>query len=73
MVAAPEYDLPTQAKIPPALAVLHNFIWIHDPDYDVQDGDDYEDGNNPHPSVAIELEHIGRHISQAEKDQASER
>ena len=59
MVVAAEYDLPTQARIPPALAVLHNFIRIHDPDDNAQDEDDYEDGNNPHPSVQIELEHLG--------------
>jgi len=73
MVVAPEYDIPTQAKIPPALAVLHNFIRIYDPDDNAQDEDDYKDVNNPHPSVGIELEHLGGHISQAKKDQASEK
>jgi len=28
----PEYDLDTQARIPPALAALHNFICRHDPE-----------------------------------------
>ncbi|KIO00087.1 hypothetical protein M404DRAFT_153719 [Pisolithus tinctorius Marx 270] len=32
MVAAPEYDLQVQAKLVPALCVLHNFICTHDPD-----------------------------------------
>jgi hypothetical protein len=31
MVAAPEYVLETQAKFPPALAAIHNFIRVHDP------------------------------------------
>ena len=30
MVAAPEYVLETQAKFPPALAAIHNFIRVHD-------------------------------------------
>jgi hypothetical protein len=30
MVAAPEYVLETQAKFPPALAAIHNFICVHD-------------------------------------------
>ncbi|KAH9980721.1 hypothetical protein BJV74DRAFT_779024, partial [Russula compacta] len=32
MVAAPEYDINTQAQFVPAMAALHNFIRIHDPD-----------------------------------------
>jgi hypothetical protein len=32
MTAAPEYSLETQAKMVPALCVLHNFIRVHDPD-----------------------------------------
>ncbi|EGO05085.1 hypothetical protein SERLA73DRAFT_44852, partial [Serpula lacrymans var. lacrymans S7.3] len=32
MVAAPEYALEVQAKLIPALCVLHNFIQLHDPD-----------------------------------------
>jgi hypothetical protein len=32
MVAAPEYTVETQAKFPPAMAAIHNFIRIHDPD-----------------------------------------
>lgn len=35
MVAAPEYDLPTQTKLVPAICVLHNFIRVHDPNDDV--------------------------------------
>lgn len=32
LLLAPEYNLEIQARIPVALAVLHNFIRIHDPD-----------------------------------------
>lgn len=32
MNVAPEYDMQTQAKIPCALAALHNFIRVNDPD-----------------------------------------
>ncbi|KAF8835865.1 hypothetical protein BDN67DRAFT_912215, partial [Paxillus ammoniavirescens] len=34
MVACPEYYVVTQAKLVPALAVLHNFIWTHCPPAD---------------------------------------
>ena len=43
MVAAPEYSLAVQAKLVPALCVLHNFIRIHDPeDEEELDSDDDE-------------------------------
>lgn len=48
---APEYPLTVQAQLVPALAVLHNFIRIHDPsnlppeDDDPQLGD-YDYGDN---------------------------
>ena len=32
LVHPPEYDMDVQAHLPPALAALHNFIHIHDPD-----------------------------------------
>ena len=35
MVAAPEYDLPTQTKLVPAICILHNFIQVHNPNDDV--------------------------------------
>ena len=78
MSAAAEYSLSTQAKIPGAIAALHNFIHVHDPD-DLahDDGDNSDDsetedfeyfntGDNP-----ITPESLGGHISQAEKDRAS--
>ena len=71
MVVAPEYNLQTQAKIPAALAALHNFIRIHDPDDNAQDEDDYEEDHNLRSPVEIHAEHLGGHISQAEKDRAS--
>jgi hypothetical protein len=40
MVAAPEYSLQTQSKIPLALAALHNLICVVDPD-DEADMDGY--------------------------------
>jgi hypothetical protein len=27
----PKYAMCIQARIPPALSAIHNFIWIHDP------------------------------------------
>lgn len=72
MVVAPQYNLHTQAKIPAALAALHNFIRMHDPDDDAQDnnGHNLEEGHSLQSSVEIEVEHLGGHISQAEKDRA---
>ena len=32
LIVAPEYDLPTQAKMIPTICVLHNFICVHDVD-----------------------------------------
>lgn len=32
MVGAPEYPVQTQAKLIPALCVLHNFIQTYDPE-----------------------------------------
>ncbi len=39
-----------QARLPPALAALHNFIWKHDPD-DIAAFDDVED---PQPGAHVE-------------------
>ncbi|KAL0948693.1 hypothetical protein HGRIS_008827 [Hohenbuehelia grisea] len=38
MTAAPEYSIAIQAMIPCALAALHNFITIHDPDNFADEG-----------------------------------
>ena len=69
MVAAPEYSLQTQAKIPLALAALHNFIRINDPNDDAFHEDDNEDDGG-YVEQEINLEHLGQQISQVEKDRA---
>lgn len=73
MVAAPEYNLRTQAKIPLALACLHNFIRISDPDDEAHNDNDYndEEADNTRVHNEINPEHLGQHISSAEKDRAS--
>jgi hypothetical protein len=75
MAAAAEYSLRTQSKIPGAVAVLHNFVHIHDPDdlaYEDGDNDDSDDEGPPNRSeIPITPETLGGHISQAEKDRAS--
>jgi hypothetical protein len=43
LLIAPEYDMTIQARIPPALCALHNFICRHDP----SDIEDYIDNDNP--------------------------
>jgi hypothetical protein len=43
LMLAPEYSLETQARLVPALAVLHNIIRIIDPD-DLPEDDDNQDG-----------------------------
>ena len=76
MVAAPEYDIHTQAKIPYALAALHNFIHIHDPDDNATTSYDHTEGSHsqdPQPSHEINPEYLGGNISQAERNHASER
>lgn len=72
MIAVPEYDLRTQAKIPLALGALHNFIWIHDPTDKADTSDDYlVDSRQVYHGAEINPEHLSGHISQAEKDWVS--
>lgn len=80
MAAAAEYNTRTQAKIPGALAALHNFISTHDPDdlaqIDKAPGDEDEEanmGNNGPLELEINADHLGGHISTAEKNRATER
>jgi hypothetical protein len=77
MAAAAEYSLQTQAKIPAALAVLHNFIRIFDPDDLAEEEEDLgniEDfTNNLPPEIPITPENLGRHISPAERVRAGEK
>lgn len=74
MSAAAEYNLHTQAKIPGAIATLHNFIHIHDPDNLAHDDSDNSNSDDEDfaPSntgdIPITPESLGGHISQAEKD-----
>jgi hypothetical protein len=71
MVAASEYNLWTQAKIPLALGALHNFIHVHDPADKAETAYDYLVGSGQvNYGANINPEHLGAHISQAEKDQA---
>ncbi|KAF8871546.1 hypothetical protein BD779DRAFT_1453842, partial [Infundibulicybe gibba] len=80
LTAAAEYDLRTQAKIPCALAALHNYIRIHDPD-DATGGDsDAEESNNldipniAHYEADVDVsDDLGAHISTAEKERAAAR
>jgi hypothetical protein len=46
LIHPPEYDLDIQARIPPALAAVHNFIRRHDPDEieEFADSEDLEPG-----------------------------
>lgn len=69
MVASPEYDLRTQAKIPLALGSLHNFIRIMDPDDEATDDEDEPESSIVH-TTEINPDHLGGNISQAEKDRA---
>ncbi|KAF8815798.1 hypothetical protein BYT27DRAFT_7070751, partial [Phlegmacium glaucopus] len=78
MAAAAEYSIHTQAKIPGAIAALHNFVHVHDPDdlaeEDGDNSDDSDDEETPHRQpheIPITPENLGGHISQAEKDRAS--
>jgi hypothetical protein len=74
MVVSPEYSLQTQAKIPLALGSLHNFIRISDPGDDARDDEDYcdDEDQTSFSQPDINSEHLGQHISQAEKDRASD-
>ena len=74
MAAVAEYSVKTQAKIPAALAALHNFIWIYDPDDLAEEDDDSDNENHiPPPEIPIIPENLGHHITTAEWVQAAER
>lgn len=70
MVAAPEYSLRTQAKIPLALAALHNFIHVTDPDDEAEHEDDHKGGDHGAQSHEIDPAHLGQYITEAEKQRA---
>ena len=72
MVVAHKYDLQTQAKIPLALAALHNSTHILDPMDNAETEDDYstEDLMNNHsapPPLPIDPTKLQSHITQEEK------
>ncbi|KAF9220432.1 hypothetical protein BS17DRAFT_653600, partial [Gyrodon lividus] len=77
MIACPEYSVATQAKLVPALAILHNFIHIHCPSADqIQH---YQDTFTPlggdmeqHYEQAIPA-HYGLKIGSAEAETAAAR
>jgi hypothetical protein len=75
MVAAPEYSLAVQAKLVPALCVLHNFIRIHDPeDEEELDSDDDEVEVEADQEIQItqqRKEDFGCSITPAEREQAA--
>jgi DDE superfamily endonuclease len=50
LVHPPQFDMDIQARLPPALAALHNFICKHDPD-DIADFDNVDD---PQPGAHVE-------------------
>lgn len=80
-----EYDLQTQAKFAPAIAVLYNFILLNDPD-DLEDNNvegsseeeksvDYATSSHTgdsEPYVLNEAD-LGRSISAAERKQAGDK
>ena len=71
LVVAPEYDLRTQAKMVPAICVLHNFICIHDND-DLPDVHQVPDANRGVVVTDGVDSELGGDISSAERNQASE-
>lgn len=71
LVVSPEYDLATQAKMVPAICVLHNFIRIHDVD-DLPVVSDSQRRAVLRDVSADTLGSLGGDISNAEKNRASE-
>jgi hypothetical protein len=67
LIVAPEYDLETQAKMVPAICVLHNFIRIHDMDDlpNVPQHSQMREGPTNHTGE------LGGDISTAESNRAS--
>ncbi len=74
MASGAEYNLRTQAKIPAALAALHNFIRVWDPE-DMPDADDDNDLDTEisedREETLIPPENLGSNISQAERLRAA--
>ena len=69
----PEYDMSIQARIPAALAALHNFIRVYDPgdiDVDVDEPLNFQFGRDPSDRDVGEL---GSLVTLAETARANER
>lgn len=71
-VCKPEFSLETQAKIPPALAALFNFVRIHDPSPTGEDGRGqiYPSATNPENTLTRNPDHLGGFISAEETKRA---
>lgn len=78
LIHTPEFDLRTQAKIVAALAVLFNFIRIHDPD-DINTEQFRARADRAHRTPRDDVyevparEELGGYISAVEKDEADKR
>src|ERR1700722_4464757 len=57
LVVAQEYDLPTQAQLVSALAVVHNFIYIYNPE-DLPEDEDLEDAVGPGGDRGVDHGHL---------------
>jgi hypothetical protein len=67
LLLAPEYPVETQAKMVPAMAAVHNFIRIHDPD-DITDDIHVGGGPGPTQSTRLQQEQLGGEISTTERN-----
>ena len=69
LLLAPEYDMDIQARVPPALCALHNFIRQHDPS-DIEDYSDLAEFSHIHvddPGIGDLAMHT---LTAAERDSA---
>jgi hypothetical protein len=77
MIACPEYSVATQAKLVPALAVLHNFICTHCPSADniqhYQDNFTPLGGDLEQDYEQVVPDHYGSDIGSAEAETAAAR
>jgi hypothetical protein len=65
LVVTPEYNLATQAKMVPAICLLHNFICVHNIN-------DLPVVSESHGAVRTQVGELGRDVSLAERNRASE-
>ena len=70
LVHPPEFDMDTQSRLPPALAALHNFIRMNDPDDMAEFGDNVDD---PQPGIRADKGQLSEGVPRAaEKRRAKE-